>query len=355
MSTATRFNDEIVVQDYYRADGHSRVDYDWGSFDGFFASGRANGWGVQSIRRKTFPGGLPSDEVALYRGDWKNGKRDGYGRLEIPWEFKVYEGGWSQGKAFGFGKVITMKKGWAGEWEESGWKDGVRHGWGVKCITSDPKETMWQTGGYKDGEQHGYTVTSTDKTERYSSLKNGVPHGYQTIKRDGVLQSREFYLDGRLAAQPMGSFPSTWFPTLVAFSPLGARYNGPTHTVNGSVTLFDGDTYSGNLSYGTAHGYGVLVRSNTHLRSGTYDGGWKHGYACGYGVWMGNDGFVYAGGWLNGKPFGYGKVTIGSAVFDTFWEDGQGWKFEVTLNLAPPEPMFFRVPTPQPLPQAWAI
>ena len=193
-SVPSRFQPDIVVQDYYRPEGHAVLNFEWGSYDGYFSGGKANGWGVQSIRRRIIPGGLPSDEIAVYRGDWKNGKREGYGRLEIPWENKVYEGGWIDGKASGFGKNLIMQKGWAGEWEESGFKDGYRHGWGVTCVTSDPKETIWYNGGFKDGDRHGYVIKSTGGLDSYTSVKNGVHHGYKTVKRDGVVQSREFFL-----------------------------------------------------------------------------------------------------------------------------------------------------------------
>jgi hypothetical protein len=69
---------------------------------------------------------------------------------------------------------------------------------------------------------------------------------------------------------------------------------------------------------------------------------------------MGADGFVYAGGWLNGKPHGFGKITSGGTTYESFWEDGAGWKFEKTWNLSPPTSIF-RNPSPAPLPPAWAL
>src|SRR5271169_2360557 len=117
MSTSRRFHEDILIADYYRGDGQYTINFDWGTYDGSFANGRANGFGVQLMRRTTIiPGGISAEENSVYRGDWKDGKREGYGRLEIPWENKVYEGGWVDGKAYGFGKNLSMTKGWAGEW-----------------------------------------------------------------------------------------------------------------------------------------------------------------------------------------------------------------------------------------------
>src|SRR5437773_12474695 len=64
MSLPILFKDDIVVQDY-RPDGHGIINFEWGSYDGFFSGGRADGWGVQSVRRRVAPGALPSDEIAI--------------------------------------------------------------------------------------------------------------------------------------------------------------------------------------------------------------------------------------------------------------------------------------------------
>ena len=64
--------------------------------------------------------------------------------------------------------------------------------------------------------------------------------------------------------------------------------------------------------------------------------------------------FVYAGGWLNGKPYGFGKVTTGGSTYESFWEEGGGWRFETTWQLSPPITIF-RVPSPAPMPPAWAL
>jgi hypothetical protein len=355
MASVTRLHDETLIMDVYRPDGHGKISFDWGSYEGFFIKGKAHGWGIQAMRRRALPGAHRLEEViALYRGDWKEGRREGYGRLEIPWESKIYEGGWMKGKAYGFGKITTMKRGWAAEWEETGFKEGVRHGWGVTCITSESKETTWYTGGFKNGDRHGYYLSCVGTTETYTSLRHGVLHGYQTVIKDGVVKSREFFLEGMRSTQPTNPFPSTSFPSSVSFLAVGALFSGPTHTIYGSVTLSDRDTYTGNLHYGTAHGYGIMYFSTSHGHPGTYEGGWKHGVACGYGVWTGADGFVYEGGWLDGRPFGYGKVISGGYAFDTFWEVGSGWRFETTWNLVPPVQVV-RIPSPQPLPRNWEL
>jgi len=350
MDTATSFFSQEIVQDFYRPDGPAKVTFEWGSFEGTFVSGRANGYGVQYIRRRPIPGGLPSQEAEVYRGDWREGKREGYGRLEIPWEDKVYEGGWINGRASGFGRTFKMKAGWATEWEEHGFKEGIKYGWGIHCIHGIGGEVIWRSGGFKDGEKYGYSIKASGKTEEYSSIKRGQVHGYYTTRVAGVVQNRDFYLDGRKVAQPRTQIPAEWLPSMVYFDAASALFRSPTHHVSGSATTQSGDTYLGNLSYGMPHGYGVLNLSRAHRKSGTYEGGFKHGFACGYGVWLCLDGTTYAGGWLHGKPFGFGKLTLmGSGeTFEVFWEDGVGWRFESTLNLMPLNVPDFRSPSPIP-------
>jgi hypothetical protein len=350
MTAAPSFYDDIIVQDYYSTEGYATAKFDWGYYEGHFSNGKASGFGVQNVRRRGIPGGLPNDELARYRGDWKDGKRDGYGRLEIPWDNgKVYEGGWINGRASGYGKISTIKKGWVRDWEEGGFKEGYRHGWGATCLTTPSNETIYYTGGFKEGERHGYYVKSSGTTENYRSVRKGILHGYQIEKRDGVLISREFFLDGRSQQQPRGAFNSVWLPSMISFSPLGTRYHDRTHAVYASATSVNGDSYVGNLSYGCPHGFGTLYRPRSHQRPGTYDGGWKHGYACGYGVWNGIDGIIYEGGWLDGTPHGYGKFTSGGTVLEVFFENGTGWYFETTLMLSPP-PFMVRGPSPLPVP-----
>lgn len=351
----SRFGEEFVVQDFYRPQGHAYLSFEWGTYDGNLSMNVANGYGVQQIRRRTITGYPASEEMAIYRGDWKEGKREGYGRMEIPWENKVYEGGWMNGKGSGWGRSLKMKDGWIEEWEDSGFRDGYRHGWGVTCVTAnDPKETIWYTGGFKEGDRHGYCVKSTGSTEEYISVRHGVTHGFCTFMKHGQIYNQDFYLDGRAYNRPGIQVAPSLLPSQIFFSIIGACYHGQSHTLTGSANTANGDTYNGNLSYGTPHGYGTLQCAVAHRLTGTYEGGWKHGYACGYGTWMGSEGLVYAGGWLNGKPYGYGKITSAGNTYETFWDGKSGWRFESPTNLGSPY-VPFRVPSPAPIPRNWEM
>jgi MORN repeat len=355
MASPGRFYHDLIVQDHHRTDGSSlTLAFDWGRFNGSFHHGRAKGWGIQYIRRRGLPGALPTEEVAIYRGEWKEGKRDGHGRLEIPWEGKVLEGGWLDGKAFGWGRTQSMSlEGWCEGWSESGYKEGMKHGWGVELSTKE--ETSWGAGGFKDGEKYGYWMEKIGIREVTASYKHGKLHGYKIVKDRGVLFSREFFENGvSVGRLPSTSVAKDSLPSILFFEAMGAAYPGRNHATHESAISANGDSFVGNLNYGTPHGYGTLTYSNLHSRRGTYEGGFKHGFACGYGVWMGAEGFVYAGGWLNGRPFGFGKITSGGATFEVFWEEtGAGWRFEAPW-LSPPV-FQFRAASPAPLPPQWNL
>ncbi|XP_075626229.1 MORN repeat-containing protein 3 isoform X3 [Balearica regulorum gibbericeps] len=68
---------------------------------------------------------------AIYSGDWKFGKRDGYGSYSIPdpvtKEYKkVYTGWWKNDKKCGYGVTFYPD----GERYEGEWSSGLRSGWG---------------------------------------------------------------------------------------------------------------------------------------------------------------------------------------------------------------------------------
>ena len=373
------FTDDSLVNDFWRPDGTNvTANFEWGHYNGHFLGGRANGFGVQMIRRRPMPGGLPSEEYSIYRGEWKEGKREGVGRVEIPWENRTYEGGWKEGKPHGWGKsFLSRTDGWPIEMEECGYREGRQHGWGLVNITREKGESSWITGGFKEGERYGMVLKMCAGVETLSSIKAGIVHGYQTTKRDGIVQTREFFLDGQRASQPTNALPARWFPEAISFESMGATYDTQSNGIDAVARATNGDVYRGNLQWGAPHGCGKLEvgMSGGRFMTGTYDGGFKRGYAWGFGVWVGRDNIMYAGGWSAGKPQGYGRITFEGDTFEAFFEDGAGWTVEPLWRLvrqanppwlapAPipterpvtaPYPFPFPIPTPTPLPRSWDV
>ncbi|NXS92612.1 MORN3 protein, partial [Jacana jacana] len=112
---------------------------------------------------------------AIYSGDWKFGKRDGYGSYSIldpgTKEYKkVYAGWWKNDKKCGHG--VTFYSGM--ERYEGEWSSGLRSGWGrMYYQDGSVYEGQWledrpggqgmlrlsnenrYEGGWKDGKKHG--------------------------------------------------------------------------------------------------------------------------------------------------------------------------------------------------------
>ncbi|XP_025897618.1 MORN repeat-containing protein 3 [Nothoprocta perdicaria] len=112
---------------------------------------------------------------AIYKGDWKFGKRDGYGSYSVPdpvtKEYKkVYTGWWKNDKKCGYGTTFYP----GGEYYEGEWSGGQRSGWGRMYYGDGsiyegqwlrdrpcgqgmlrlPNENRYE-GGWKEGKKHG--------------------------------------------------------------------------------------------------------------------------------------------------------------------------------------------------------
>ncbi|KAM4763789.1 MORN repeat-containing protein 3 isoform 2-T3 [Cyanocitta cristata] len=112
---------------------------------------------------------------AIYSGDWKFGKRDGYGSYSIPdpvtKEYKrVYTGWWENDRRGGRGVFFYPN----GECYEGEWSNDLRSGWGkMEYKDGSVYEGQWLVdqpngqgvlrlsngnryeGGWKDGKKHG--------------------------------------------------------------------------------------------------------------------------------------------------------------------------------------------------------
>jgi hypothetical protein len=342
--SAPRINGDAIVSEHL-AHGNFSRNYPWGFFEGHFVHGKAHGFGVQTMPPAIQ--GASASKSSEYRGDWRFGKRDGFGRLEVRLDNESYEGGWKDGKAFGHGKLIIRPNMDSVAHVESGFKDGLLHGFVatrlLKPTENNGTEGAVFRGGMKSGVPHGWQSTWIGLSTEIVSFDNGTMNGFVIKLFNNVLQSKDFWLNGSQRAAPTVQFRPIWLPYALTFTPVNARYNGVTHSPNTRLDLTNGDTYDGSLQYGLPHGYGLLrisvSRQLTNLSTqprGTYDGGWKEGAASGYGIWMGLDGNSYEGGWKDGKPYGYGTAKIGfGETVETFWDDETGWRFD----LPPPPPL----------------
>nr|XP_054094983.1 MORN repeat-containing protein 3 isoform X2 [Callithrix jacchus] len=112
---------------------------------------------------------------AIYEGDWKFGKRDGYGTLSLPDQQtgkyrRVYSGWWKGDKKSGYGIQFFGPK----EYYEGEWCGSQRSGWGrIYYSNGDIYEGQWE----KD-KPHGEGMLRLKNGNRYEGcwergMKNG--------------------------------------------------------------------------------------------------------------------------------------------------------------------------------------
>ncbi|XP_070806438.1 MORN repeat-containing protein 3 [Pituophis catenifer annectens] len=112
---------------------------------------------------------------AIYSGDWKFGKRDGFGTYSIPDPVtkdykKVYSGWWKNDKMWGYGVKFYSE----GEYYEGEWAWGKRHGWGRMYY----KDGAIYEGQWYEDQPGGQGMFRCKNENRYEgSWKDGKKHG----------------------------------------------------------------------------------------------------------------------------------------------------------------------------------
>ncbi|CAM2103021.1 unnamed protein product [Caretta caretta] len=112
---------------------------------------------------------------AIYNGDWKFGKRDGYGTYSIPdpvtKEYKkVYSGWWKNDKKCGYGIKFYSDM----EYYEGEWSGGKRSGWGRMYY----KDGSIYEGQWLEDQHSGQGMLRLTNENRYEGTwKDGKKHG----------------------------------------------------------------------------------------------------------------------------------------------------------------------------------
>lgn len=150
-----------------------------GMYEGEFLYGMRHGKGTHEFRGE------------VYDGEWKWDNRHGWGTLNLA-DGSQIKGEWQAGKPHGFISMIDPKDIAVYEGE---FRDGKRHGLGRQLFESGD---MYD-GGWKEGRLHDrgvYYFTNGDKL--YGMWRDGVYDGIGVFHyADGSI-SRRVYKDGRL-------------------------------------------------------------------------------------------------------------------------------------------------------------
>ena len=251
-----------------------------GCENGHFQSGQLNGSGIALY-----------GEFGLYIGQFREGRRSGYGQMTYTNEDQecmhigesegVYIGQWRQDLRHGKGKMT--------------WKSGEMY-----------------EGQYRKDKRHNVQgALLLPSGERFSGL-----WVHSAIQGQGRYQDPSGLL---FVGKFMNSFPHT--EGLLVY-PNGDRFEGTIKDLkphgHGRLIYTNRDVYIGDFCEGAKHGTGKMTYSDGSL----YSGEWKDGARDGWGT-LQTSGEVYEGSWSRDMKHGVGvlKTLAGTVVFEGMWRD----------------------------------
>lgn len=209
-------------------------------------------------------------EEEIYEGEFKSGKKNGYGVLTNKKNKNKYEGSFLNDKKAGSGILYNEGTGYfySGQWE-----NGVQNGFG-SLIT---KEGLSYTGEFKNGEisGHGEMVNSSGEKTIADWLPPGIPNGENC--------------------------------TYIGID--GSKYHG--EIVNGMFEGYgtyidkEGNYYEGSFCENQRTGFGKQIYSDGSEYTGFFYGNQRNGW--GIHKFANSQ---YEGEFLNGKPYKTGYFYI---------------------------------------------
>jgi len=290
-------NNSIVYEGFFKNYcGEFAFFYDDEIYIGEFKNGKRNGFG-ETLNLK---------DDTIYEGYWKNDVYHGKGVLFDKFGDKEYEGGWKNGMKDGYGIFYDIEYGepykYVGDFKED-----KKEGYGILYENENFNDTdSWvkeYSGWWKNDEKNGDALCyDSDKLFYEGEIKDGYEDGFgNRYYQDGTLQYRGtfkkndyhgqgtlFYIDGTICFE-------------------GIFQNG--NPCNGTFYNFeDGSVHPTEIINGDYYTKGVLIEPETN---GTiyYRGGFKNGLFHGEAVSK-----DYTGTFKDGKY--HGKGTLHS-----FWDD----------------------------------
>jgi hypothetical protein len=171
------------------------IDTDLLVHEGQFKNGVLNGQGEEHSLISKYKGqfiegkkegyGTLETDSEIYEGNFENGNKNGKGRIHFTKTDNYYEGDFSQGKIEGRGKFK-----WAnGDYYEGDFLNGILHGSG---------NYYWQNGdiyegSYVNGKRSGKGKLQNASRKVYEGdFADNVPHGKGIIIKDGKISEVEF-------------------------------------------------------------------------------------------------------------------------------------------------------------------
>ena len=212
-----------------------------------------------------------------YIGEWKNGLRNGKGKLYYNNGNLQYEGDFVNDKFEGNGKYISKN----GKYYIGEWKNGLKDGKGKFYYQN--KNLIYEGDWVKD-KPEGYGKRMLKNGKYYiGEWKNGLRNG----------KGKFYYNNGNL------KYEGDW---------INDKCEG-----NGKVIFENGNYYIGEWKNGLRNGKGKFYYNNGNL---IYEGDWINDKYEGIGKWILKNGNYYIGEWKNGLINGKGNVITKMEIWD---------------------------------------
>ncbi|KAA0723919.1 Junctophilin-3 [Triplophysa tibetana] len=271
--------------------------YTWPSgncFKGTWAQGKRHGIGVESKGRWE------------YKGEWTQGFKGRYGKLESTSSGSCYEGTWSNGLQDGYGSETYSDGGTF----QGQWLSGMRHGYGVRqsvpygmaaiifspmCISINSLRSDHSEGAPTPEDGSGVSGVSGSPVGRSGFVLCANSDGDRHRKRKGRFRQSILSSLKLRRSESKSSLASQLSKQSSFCSEAGmSTVSSAASDITSNVSL--GDTEAG----------GSVDATVTE----TYAGEWRNDMRSGWGVSHRSDGLRYEGEWCGNKRHGYGCTTF---------------------------------------------
>jgi len=246
-------------------------------------------------KRRKYP--KIKEDQSSYEGEWKNGKRDGFGVLCWGEESK-FMGYFEDDKVIGYGKL----------WQDNGdmykgyWKNFQAEGYGQYHT----KKGANFSGEWLMDRQNGFGIENWPKGSNFiGEYSEGSKQGIGILSFENRAEYQGEFNEGIISG-------------------IGTFY------------FWDKRKYQGQWKNNKMHGFGIIIWPSGDVFEGEFVEDKKSGFGIFY-----NKEKIYIGIWNHNKPEGEVAIIINGKVKKQFWkngkpikylEDGYKTKFEKIIN-----------------------
>ena len=232
-------------------------------------------------KRRKYP--KIKEDLSSYEGEWKNGKRDGFGILCWGEESK-FMGQFIDDKVSGYGKL----------WQDNGdmyrgyWKDFQAEGMGYY----QTKKGANFSGEWSEDKQNGFGLENWPKGSSFiGNYTNGSKHGIGILSFENKAEYRGEFDEGIISG-------------------IGTFY------------FWDKRKYHGQWKNNKMHGFGIIIWPS----GDAFEGEFVEDKKSGFGIFY-NKQKIYMGIWINNKPEGEVAIIDNGKVKKQLWKNGRPIKY----------------------------